>query len=158
MAVTVATLLAVFAFAASGAGQTETPYHIRVESNQAQAPIRAVSNLVLVPAFVFNKDRLGWITPEEGSCLQIDKDAFSALLPSEPYVWRDCFTAEMRGLSAKDFRLFDDGVEEKIESVTAERWWVAARDNMTWHAESSDTSSGIWSSTDLGARRMWPSA
>jgi hypothetical protein len=119
------------------------------------------SNLVSVPVFVFNgKAEIAHLTPHQRQCLGATADAFSALLPSEPYQPTDCGIAEIHGLAARDFRLFEDGVEQKIQAVLPEGWQAPVRDNFTWHAATSDTPSGIWSTTDLRADtlavKFWP--
>ncbi len=58
-------------------------------------------------------------------------------------------TRQVSGLSSKDFRVFEDGVEQKVQSVTAEevRWWPI-HDNVGEHWEYSLTPRGIWASSD----------
>jgi hypothetical protein len=129
--------------------QTQPEYKIRVESNQVQAPMRAQSNLVLVPAFVIDKKAMSRVTDAEWECADAENTTFRALLPSQPYTQEDCSHADAHGLAAPDFHVFQAGVEQKVEQVAVERYHVAARDNMTWHAETSLTPTGIWSSSDL---------
>lgn len=119
------------------------------------------SNLVSVPVFVFNgQAQIAQMTPDQRRCFGAAADAFAALLPSEPYQPTDCGIAEIQGLTARDFRLFEDGVEQKIQFVIPEGWSAPVRDNFTWHTATSDTPSGIWTSTDLRADNMpvkfWP--
>jgi hypothetical protein len=145
------TVFAVCGLVPAAVGQTETPYRIHVESNQLQTPIRAESNLVLVPVFVFDKDAMGRGTPAEWGCIRADAASFYSLALSQPYAERECNYADVRGLSAKDFRVFQDGVEQKIQRVAVENWVLPARDNMTWHAEISLMPAGVWSTTDLAS-------
>ena len=123
----------------SWAGQVETAATIQVKTN-----------LVLVPVFVYRKDRMARTPAEESRCAYADGDTFYRLPLSKPYLPMACDEAVMRGLTAKDFRVFDDGVEQRIEGVTVEGWPVAVRDNLAWHLESSITPLGIWSSPDMG--------
>lgn len=136
--------------------QANGPTGASPNSNAAHAVIHTQSNLVLVPAFIYKKDRIGWISSQDMNCMRADRDAFLRSLSSEVYLAADCDSAEIRDLSDGDFHLFDDGVQQKIEAVSRERWWVSVRDNMSWHVESSDTASGMWSSTDLGGRNLLP--
>lgn len=136
--------------AAKAAGQATVQHHISVNSE-----------LVSVPVFVFNgKEQIAQLTPDQRHCFAATSAAFAALLPSEPYQPTDCGVAEIQGLTARDFRLFEDGVQQRIQLVIPEGWSAPIRDNFTWHAATSDTPSGIWSSTDLRADelpvRFWP--
>ncbi len=142
--------------AASALERMQSSFRTSVKPNTTQEPIRVESNLVLVPVFVFYKDRIGKVRPEQWECLFADAETFFGLPQSTPYFPKSCDETLVAGLKAQDFHLFDDGVEQKIESVTAEGWWVATRDNRTWHIETSDTPSGIWSSTDLGDSEAIP--
>jgi hypothetical protein len=148
-------VMAVFALCTFGpptAGQTETPYRVRVESNMLQAPIRAESNLVLVPVFVFDKDRmLRGPTKAAWDCANADNAGFFSLLPSQPYIPRDCGAfEEVRGLTDKDFRVLQEGVEQRIQRAIVEGGFLSVRDNLTWRYENSITPAGIWSTADLG--------
>jgi hypothetical protein len=60
---------------------------------------------------------------------------------------------EITDLSPNDFHVFQDGVEQRIQSVSMEqpRVWDV-QDNLSHHLEESFTPRGIWSSTDLGPR------
>ena len=53
------------------------------------------------------------------------------------------------GLSAKDFQIFEDGVEQQVQNVGVEpsRAWTIV-DNFSGHFESSCTPRGIWSGPD----------
>jgi len=136
-------------FGVPARAQTQGPYKVHVESNQLQAPIRAESNMVLVPVFVFDRAAMGRVTPAEWQCEGAESSAFNRLLPSQAYMPEDCSHAEVHGLTMRDFRVLEGGVEQKIQQIAVEGCWVAARDNMTWHEETSVTPTGIWSSIDL---------
>ncbi len=64
-------------------------------------------------------------------------------------------TSWVNGLTAKNFRVFEDGIEQKVESVTAEqvRWWPTL-DNIGEHMEYSLTPRGVWATSD--EERMTP--
>jgi hypothetical protein len=51
-------------------------------------------------------------------------------------------------LTAKDFHIFVDGVEQRIQSVTSESKELRVRDNLGVHSEFSQTPVGKWSTTD----------
>lgn len=68
-------------------------------------------------------------------------------------------TSWVNGLTAKNFRVFEDGIEQKVESVTAEqvRWWPTL-DNIGEHMEYSLTPRGVWATSDaerMGLRGVW---
>jgi hypothetical protein len=60
---------------------------------------------------------------------------------------------EITDLAASDFHVFQDGVEQRIQSVSMEqpRVWDV-QDNVSHHLEESFTPRGIWSSADLRPR------
>lgn len=126
-----------------------------------QARISVQSSAVSVPTFVFQrKDLIAQLTNEQLNCLLTASNDFAALPPSQPFEPTDCGIAEIENLSVRDFRLFQDGAEQKILAVIPEEWQSPVRDNFTWHNATSDTPSGIWSSTDLRADtlrvKFWP--
>jgi hypothetical protein len=51
-------------------------------------------------------------------------------------------------LEARDFHVFVDGTEQRIQSVTLETQSVGIRDNRGFHWEHSETPTGIWSLAD----------
>src|SRR5208283_638012 len=90
----------------------------------AQAPIRVETNQVLVPAVVLDKDVYALMDREIARRRRISED--SPLLQS----------LAIRGLTAKDFRLFEDGREQRIESVRLEApVFSMVRDNKGKHPE-----------------------
>ena len=123
--------------------------------------VRSKSDLVSVPVFVFqHHSKIARLTVAQRQCLLAASNAFAALPAAQPYQPTDCGIAEIQGLTARDFRLFQDGLEQKIRLVIPEAWQTPVRDNMSWHAATSDTPSGIWSTTDLRAGdlpvKFWP--
>jgi len=103
--------------------QSEGPSAIRVETRE-----------VVVPVFVVDK-----------SDIQMVEMPWQ--FGSSHYQERD---KEITGLSAKDFHVFEDGVEQQIQNVAVElpRVWVV-NDNVSRHIDSSCTPRGIWASPDL---------
>jgi hypothetical protein len=138
--------------------QAHGPSQAPPESKPAQASIRVRSDLVLVPAFVYDKRSMERVTKAVGQCSRDNAANFSKLGATQPYLQSGCALGEIQGLSASDFHVLDDGVEQQIQSLTVERWPLTVRDNAKWHVEQSDTPSGIWSSTDLGGGLILPSS
>lgn len=133
--------------------QTEPQNKIHVESNMLQSPIRAESNLVLVPVFVFDKG-LRYSGPVSGwRCCLGNVDYFFALLPSQPYMPKNC-DCDVVGLGANDFRVFQDGVEQRIQRLAIGMSELPTRDNMGWHMDRSFGAVGVWSTADL-PRKPW---
>lgn len=100
-----------------------------------KAELRVRSNQVLVPTFVYSQHTLDTPAPFGASTEQ-----YCASL------------ATFHGLTAKDFRLFDDGTEQKIQDVTVQRmplWWVA--DSQGTHMLYIPTPGGKWSTLDFPA-------
>lgn len=122
--------------------QTEDPFSIRVESN-----------LVLVHAEVYDRDRMYVWTAADRQCQTANDNMFNQLRPSEPFLPKDCrIENAIRDLTARDFHVFEDGIEQEVESVRLEGWaGNATRDNLGEHYEWSFTPRGKWSATDLTA-------
>ncbi len=103
----------------------------------AQDPIRVESNQVLVPAVVFNK---GLYTQLESNT------SFGEPSVQDPRL-RDAIA--VRNLAAKDFHLFEDGIEQSIQNVTLERpAFSIARDNLGVHFEIMGSGGGRWADPD----------
>lgn len=123
--------------AASGA---QDAYSIRVEAHQ-----------VVVPAFVFVRDVMTRLSQKEWNCSLGNAEAFYKLRLSDPYKPAVCDETTMHDLTAADFRLFEDGAEQKIQDVALQRVpLVHVRDSSGWHDEFSGTPIGRWSTIDLG--------
>ena len=121
--------------------------------------IRVESNVVLVPTAVLDKRLTNSSTWETKTrqCEYQEWQAFLALQPSEPFLPKHCAGAEMYGLTARDFHVFEDGVEQKIQSVAIEPWHLlTVRDNVGQHFEWSYTQRGKWSTSDLSRANYWP--
>lgn len=122
----------------------------------SQMTIRVKSNLVVIPVFVYDKTRSKRLLETQLKCAMSNQAAFRSVSVSAPYLPMDCNDSALRGLTAKSFRLYQDDVQQNIQYVSEEGWWRAVRDNRSWHVETSDTPSGIWSSTDLGGSGLQP--
>jgi hypothetical protein len=111
----------------------------------AQEPIRVQTNEVLVPAFVWDKqrDRVLKLHPENLHRAMLAGDAQLVDKIEEEIVIRD--------LIAADFQVFDDGKEQAIHNVTYERtlYWDL-RDNIGHHTEYLGPGGGKWSTV------QWP--
>jgi hypothetical protein len=128
-------------------------------STQATAPQRHLTvqtNLVLVPVFVYDPARMAQAPKQEMPCARAAVVTFFKLAPTEPYLPKDCDVTEVQGLSAKDFRLFEDGVEQQIESFEVAAWRTVVRDNLGWHLQASATPAGIWSLSELSTLKKVP--
>ena len=128
-------------------------------STQAAAPQRHLTvqtNLVLVPVFVYDPARMAEAPKEEMPCARAMVVTFFQLPPTQAYLPKDCDVTEVQGLAAKDFRLFEDGVEQQIGSFEAAAWRTVVRDNLGWHLQASDTPRGIWSLSELSGLKKVP--
>jgi hypothetical protein len=116
-------------------------YSIRVESNE-----------VLVPVQVYDTRLLGVMRyGSEIPCTVTDERKLLDLRLDEVYTPTDCHEfGEVRGLSARDFHLFEDGIEQKIQKATLVLGSIVlVRDNYPRHIEYSGTPAGRW---------IWPDA
>jgi hypothetical protein len=93
---------------------------------------------------------------EEMLCARDMVVTFFKLAPTQPYLPKDCDMTEVQGLTAEDFRLFEDGVEQHIGSFEAAAWRTVVRDNLGWHMQASDTPRGIWSLSELSGLKKVP--
>lgn len=135
---------ATFAFA-----QTQGSDRVVARQDTGVPVIRAQSKLVVVRVMV--ADKKAWRNgPSEAGqrCALATKATLFRLPATEPYIPTDCEGLFIRGLTAKDFHVFVDGVEQKIQSVTSESEGIRVRDNLGLHSEFSQTPVGRWSTTD----------
>jgi hypothetical protein len=123
--------------------QTEDPFSIRVESN-----------LVLIHTEVYDQKEMYNVYEAYKECTIADRQRFDSQPFSVPFTASDCYHHEVvHGLGAKDFHVFEDGVEQRIDSVRYEREALFdARDNLGNHTEWSHTPQAKWSTADLGIR------
>jgi hypothetical protein len=112
----------------------------------AQEPIRVETNQVLVPVWVLDKDR--------DRLLRMDTSAlWRAVTEGNAQLQEEILEGIMvRGLTAKDFQLFEDNKEQEIRAVSYERSpHYNFRDNSGHHSEYFSEGVGKWST------REWPS-
>lgn len=119
----------------------EDPFSIRVESN-----------LVLVHTEVYNRHSTN--TPAFRQCRAENGSIFDRLSFSEPFTPKDCYyDIVIHGLGLSDFHVFEDGAEQKIQSVEYElEAMIDSRDNRGFHGEWSHTPRGKWSTIDMGTQ------
>ena len=126
-----------------------TAWHARAQEADAYA-IRVESNQVLVPVFVFHKNRMKDVSPTVGRCVLAEDERNRKLRPDEPFIPKDCGGTFFRDLTAKDFSVLEDDAQQPIQSVTFERFpEVDVRDNFGHHAEHSSVPTGKWSTSDF---------
>ena len=111
----------------------------------AQDAIRVETNQVVVPAFVLDDDRFHrlWKSPAD-----LDR---ALLAGNMKLVDAIVDGAAIRGLTAGDFHVFDDGKEQTIQNVSYEQsvYWDV-RDNGSYHTEHIGSGGGKWSTAE------WP--
>jgi VWFA-related protein len=123
------------------------PAHIAM----AQNPIRVQSDQVLVPTVVFDQKLYAQLNKMEAH----HRDYYGRLLEKNEKLW-DNIT--VKNLTAKDFHLYEDGHEQKIQSVRLESPVLrVVEDNLGKHPETIGTGGGVWSYPDLPAaeRTTW---
>jgi len=128
-------------------------------SGQSPGPapeITVESNLVVVPVFAYDPARMAEAPKEEMPCARTDVAAFFKLPPTQPYLPTDCDVTEVHGLTAEDFRLFQDGTEQQIVRMVPGAWWTLVRDNLGWHMQASATPRGIWGLSELSQIKRVP--
>lgn len=116
--------------------------------NDDTPAIHTQSKQVIVFVQVFHK---GWLersgSTKELNCVIEAKKRFSSLDLSQPYTPADCADSVFRGLTANEFHIFEDGAEQKIQSLTfgfSELGVVDTRDNLGHHYVDSYPSRGTW--------------
>jgi hypothetical protein len=121
------------------------------------AALRVPSTLVLVPAFVYDMRPVQ--APNETKwyrCADQNRDLLVELPPSHPFLPKNCRQGVIHGLTARNFHLFQNGVQQKLQGVVVQQWSLLVRDNLTWHYEFSFTPAGKWSTPDLGPLGFYP--
>jgi hypothetical protein len=111
----------------------------------AQDPIRVETNQVLIPLFVTDKERDRLLRKDPSSLWRAIKEGNIRLQD-------DILESTMiRGLTAGDFQVFEDGKEHAIQSVTYEPTvYYNFHDNRGYHSEYIGEGGGKWTS------REWP--
>jgi hypothetical protein len=121
---------------------------VPLAQTRSSAPVRVEAREVVIPAFVVDRTNFsgGENIPDCSGCA---------------FLWEN--DRQITDLSAKDFHIFEDGIEQPIQKVILERrhfWGV--QDNVYWHNEYSCTPRGIWACPDLNRipdlNRVWKDA
>jgi VWFA-related protein len=121
----------------------------------AQDPIRVQSHEVLVPTVVFDKviyARLNKMKPHH-------RDSYGDLVAKSEKLWD---SIAVKDLTEKDFHLFEDGVEQKIQRAQMEPpAFRVVEDNLGKHPEIVGTGGGLWAypdtpKTDMRVWLAWP--
>ncbi len=111
----------------------------------AQDPIRVQSDEVLVPTVVFDKElyaQLNKMKPHH-------RDFYGHIVAKNEKQW-DAIV--VRNLTRKDFHLFEDGQEQKIQTVRLEPpAFRIVQDNFGRHPETIGIGGGIWAYPDRPA-------
>jgi hypothetical protein len=120
---------------------------------QSGEPNRSQPNLAIVRALVLDKDRVDNAGEKfKRDCSQPGVDTFFKYSPILPNISIFCGEFAISGLASNDFRIFEDGAEQKVQQVTVvPRSARTIADDMGAHNERSQTPAGIWSTDDRGA-------
>lgn len=121
----------------------------------AQDPIRVQSHEVLVPTVVFDKviyAQLNKMKPHR-------RDSYGHLVAKNEKLWD---SIAVKDLTEKDFHLFEDGVEQKIQRAKLEPpAFRVVEDNLGKHPEIVGSGGGLWAypdtpKTDMRVWLAWP--
>ena len=107
------------------------PVPVAHAQSEGLPAIRVETREVMIPAYVLDKTHTRRDSDSEGNTIFIEEDQ------------------EITGLTARNFHVFEDGVEQHVQNVAVEPeplWTV--RDNVSHHGEYSSTPRGIWASPD----------
>jgi hypothetical protein len=103
--------------------------------------IRVGTHQVLVPTFVYDKSQVA--AAGSLTCPVVDEKG-------GPAVVETCRADVVPGLTVNDFHLFEDGKEQRIQTVKVEPIRsVGVRDNAGYFVEDSNTPRGKWSTSDF---------
>jgi VWFA-related protein len=110
-----------------------------------QNPIRVQSDEVLVPTVVFDKTlyaQLNKMKPHH-------RDSYGHIVEKNEKLWE---SIAVKNLTAKDFHLFEDGQEQKIQTVRLEPpTFRVVQDNLGKHPETIGSGGGVWAYPDRPA-------
>jgi VWFA-related protein len=121
----------------------------------AQDPIRVQSHEVLVPTVVFDKV----IYAQLNNMKPHHRDSYGHLVAKNEKLWDSIAVKDLR---EKDFRLFEDGVEQKIQRAQMEPpAFRVVEDNLGKHPEIVGSGGGLWAypdtpKTDMRVWLAWP--
>ena len=121
----------------------------------AQDPIRVQTDEVLVPTVVFDKELYTKLNKQEPH----HRTTYGKLVAKNAKLWNDIV---VKNLTAKDFHLFEDNQEQKIQSVRLEPpAFRVVQDNVGKHPEIVGSGGGLWAypdlpKNDLSSWLAWP--
>src|SRR5208283_1923909 len=121
----------------------------------AQDPIRVQSNQVLVPTVVFDKQLYTQLNQMKAH----HRDSYRHLVAKDSKLWEQI---AVRDLTAKSFHLFEDGQEQRIQSVRLEPpSFRIVQDDLGKHPELIGSGGGVWAYADrpledLSVWLAWP--
>jgi hypothetical protein len=124
-------------------------------SISAQDPIRVESNQVLVPTVVFDRQLYNQLNKMQAR----HRDSYRHLVAKNSRRWE---SIAVSNLDAKEFHLFEDGQEMRIQSVKLEPpSFRPVQDSLGKHPEVVGSGGGIWAypdrpPTDLSVWLAWP--
>jgi hypothetical protein len=108
----------------------------------AQDPIRVQSDEVLVPTVVFNREVYAQLKMKPHR-----RDSYGHLMAKDARLWDDMV---VKNLTVKDFHLYEDGQEQKIQRVKLEPpAFRVLQDNLGKHPEIVGSGGGVWDYPDL---------
>jgi hypothetical protein len=109
----------------------------------AQDPIRVQSDEVLVPTVVFDKDLYAQLNVQQPH----HRHSYGQLVAKDAKLWDEIV---VKNLAVKDFRLFEDGREQTIQSAKLEPpAFRLVEDNSGKHPEIVGSGGGLWAYPDL---------
>lgn len=124
---------------------------IPVALRARQEPIRVESNQVLVPTIVFDQ-----VLYAQLNKMQLHhRDSYGHIVAKNAKLWEQI---TVKNLTEKDFHLFEDGQEQRIQSTRFEPpSFRVVEDNLGKHPETVGTGGGIWGYPDHPAdeQTMW---
>jgi hypothetical protein len=110
-----------------------------------QNPIRVQSEEVLVPTVVFDKTLYAQLLKMKAH----HRDSYSHVVTKNEKLWE---SIAVKNLTAKDFHLFEDGQEQKIQTVRLEPpTFRVVQDNLGKHPETIGSGGGVWAYPDRPA-------
>jgi hypothetical protein len=83
--------------------------------------IRTETDLVLVPTVVREKNQVRSVSKSMSDCFEANGRVFSHLSSSDSYLPKDCDNTGIPTLTAKDFSVFDDGVERQVYIIVSRK-------------------------------------
>src|SRR5438046_9449279 len=114
-AILLAVAVLLYVVAPATVAQTQNSPAASTQATGPQRHLTVQTNLVLVPVFVYDRGRMAQAPKEEMPCARAAVDTFFKLAPTEPYLPKDSDVTEVQDILGKDFRLFEDGVEQQNE-------------------------------------------